>query len=110
MTVDEVRGLISSFEAVTESTPFAPDRPVFKDATSGRVFAILSGHERPDQQITVKVPPDRVDQLLSEYRSAHTAYKLNKRHWVNLSLEGDIPDDILSILIIESYWLVRSRG
>ncbi|MEU9987654.1 MmcQ/YjbR family DNA-binding protein [Streptomyces sp. NPDC048045] len=106
MTVDDVRELALSFAGVSESRPFAPDRVVFKTTANNKVFAILSGHEFPDDQVTVKADPERVIELLERFEAVHPAYKLNKRHWVNISLAGDVPDELIQKLIGDSHDLV----
>lgn len=98
--------LALSFAGVSESRPFAPDRVVLKTAANKKVFAILSGHEFPDDQVTVKADPERVVELLERFEAVHPAYKLNRRHWVNISLAGDVPDELIQKLIGDSHDLV----
>ncbi|MFD7498211.1 MmcQ/YjbR family DNA-binding protein [Streptomyces sp. NPDC059832] len=106
MTVDDVRELALSFAGASESRPFAPDRVVFRAAANNKVFAILSGHEFPDDQVTVKADPGRVTELQHRFEAVHPAYKLNKQYWVNISLAGDVPDELIRELIENSHDLV----
>ncbi|MCS5717736.1 MmcQ/YjbR family DNA-binding protein [Herbiconiux sp. CPCC 205763] len=108
MTVEQLRNLLLSLDGVAESRPFKPDRAVFKIEATNRVFAILSGHEFPDPQVTVKVEPGHSAELQLEYESVRPGYHMNKRNWVNVSLVGDVPDDIISVLAIESFRMVRA--
>ncbi|WP_107450014.1 MULTISPECIES: MmcQ/YjbR family DNA-binding protein [unclassified Streptomyces] len=43
------------------------------------------------------------------FEAVHPAYKLNKlnkRYWVNISLTGDLPDELIRELIEDSHDLV----
>ena len=56
--------------------------------------------------MTVKADPERVAELQESFEAVHPAYKLNKQHWVNLSLAGYVPDELIRELIGDSYDLV----
>jgi len=110
MTVNDVRRLAMSLSGTSESRPFAPDRVVFKSAANNKVFAILSGHEFPEDQVTVKADPNDVILLTHQYRSVGPAYKQNKKHWVNVVLDGDVPQEMIESMIKTSYAFVIPKN
>ncbi|GAA4266003.1 MmcQ/YjbR family DNA-binding protein [Frondihabitans peucedani] len=109
MNREQLRRHALSFDGAGESSPWAPDRLVFK-ASNGKVFAVLSGAEWADDQVTLKLPPEEVSAVRETFAGAHPAYKLNKRTWVNLSLEADVPDDRILEMLNSSFAAVASAS
>lgn len=51
--------------------------------------------------------PCAPDTLLSGGAGAFPAYHMNKRHWINLALDGSFPEDEFYRLVDERYLLTR---
>jgi len=89
----------------TEEFPFPryPERSVFKVA--GKVFAISSLSARP-LRISLKCDPELALQLRATHGSIQPGYRLNKRHWNTVTLDGELPDELIGTMIEDSYDLV----
>jgi predicted DNA-binding protein (MmcQ/YjbR family) len=108
MDLDAFRTVCDGLPGAEESYPFGPDTPVFK-AANGKVFAILSTPGGPTPTATLKCDPDDGAALRAQYSGVIPGYHMNKRHWITVSLDGDVADDLLTELAAESHRLVRPR-
>jgi len=93
-----------SMPGATETFPFDPGVSVFK-APSGKMFAITAESSEP-LDVSVKCDPDISEALRAEFESIMPGYHLNKRHWITITLGGDVPDRRVRQLIQDSYDLV----
>ena len=96
-----------SMSGATETFPFDPGVSVFK-APSGKMFAIASESSEP-LDVSVKCDPEISEALRHEFASIAPGYHLNKRHWITITLGGDVPDRRVRELIEDSYDLVAGR-
>lgn len=94
------------FKGSEGSYPFGPDARVFK--VMGKMFALVSQNETPSR-VTLKCAPADGEILVSQYESVTPGYYMNKRHWITISLVGEVPDQILIDLANGSYDLVVSK-
>ena len=95
-----------SMPGTTETFPFDPAVSVFK-APNGKMFAIAA--QPPTPRRHVKCDPDISEALRAEFTSIVPGYHLNKRHWITITLGGDVPDRRIRQLIEDSYDLVAGR-
>jgi predicted DNA-binding protein (MmcQ/YjbR family) len=94
--------------------PFGDDVDVVKvgqDPAGGRhaggkMFALV-GVDEP-ARATLKVDPDRGEELVREHASITPGYHSSKRHWITLALDGSLDDELLDELVEDSYDLVVS--
>ena len=93
-------------KGATVSYPFGPEVLVYK--VIGKMFALVA-HEEAMPRINLKCAPADAEVLVSEYASIIPGYHMNKRHWITVSLMGDLPEDLLVDLINDSYNLVVSK-
>jgi predicted DNA-binding protein (MmcQ/YjbR family) len=104
MTAAELRRWCLSMPGAVEERPFGPETSVFK--VRGKIFAISALRSTP-LTVSVKCDPD----LGALLRGAHDAivpgYHLNKRHWITVTLNSDVPDRTVRDLIEDSYDLVK---
>jgi predicted DNA-binding protein (MmcQ/YjbR family) len=104
MTGDALTALCLSMTGATETFPFEAGVPVFK-APNGKVFAIVT--ERASAVgVSVKCDPALSEALRAQYRSIEPGYHLNKKHWITVTLGGDVPDERVRELVLDSYELV----
>ncbi|MFC3095710.1 MmcQ/YjbR family DNA-binding protein [Alteromonas sediminis] len=86
-----------------ECFPFGPDTAVFK--VSGKMFALHSIHQgRPI--INVKGIPEENQSLCDVFADVIPGYHMNKKHWVTVFLDGDVPKGEIERLIDQSHKLV----
>jgi predicted DNA-binding protein (MmcQ/YjbR family) len=85
-----------------ETLPFDDDTLVYK--VSGRMFAMIS-ISTPDH-FAVKCHPDRALLLRDRYAEITPGWHLNKRHWNDVSIVGELTDSFLRSEIRHSYFAV----
>ena len=108
MTWEELREHCLSLTGATETFPFEPTVSVFK-AANGKVFGITTDKADPID-ISVKCDPAVAEALRAQYESIAPGYHLNKRHWITVTLNRDVPDERVRELVLDSYELVAPRA
>ena len=103
----ELRAYCLSLPGAVESFPFEPAVSVFK-AANLKMFAISAESVAPFD-ISVKCDPEIGEALRATYQSIVPGYHLNKRHWITITLGGDVPDDRVRELVLDSYLLVAPK-
>jgi predicted DNA-binding protein (MmcQ/YjbR family) len=99
----ELRGQCLALPGVTEEFPFNDEVSVF--TVGGKMFA-LSHLDGEPLQLSVKCDPDLAVQLRGSYPAIAPGYHLNKRHWNTITLDGSLPDQMVTDLLGDSYDLV----
>ena len=90
----------------TEEYPFGPEALVFK--VRGKMFALLAKDDKPPR-ITLKCEPDNAVQLCDQYSSISPGYYMNKKHWITISLDGEISKGAIIQFLDDSYNLVVNK-
>jgi predicted DNA-binding protein (MmcQ/YjbR family) len=103
MNRDELKGRCLALPGASEEFPFGDEVSVFK--VGGKMFA-LSHLDGEPLQLSVKCDPDLAAQLRASYPAIAPGYHLNKRHWNTLTLDGSLPDQMVTDLLADSYDLV----
>lgn len=98
----ELEALLSSFRGAEASYPFGPAARVYK--VRGKMFAFVSQEGAPS--VTLKCGPEDGELLVGQFEAVSPGYHMNKRHWLTVALEGDVPDDLLRGLAEDAYGLV----
>lgn len=93
---------LSSFPGAEASYPFGPDALVYK--VRGKMFALVEQTDAPT--VTLKCVPEDGELLVSQFEAVKPGYHMNKRHWLTISLAGDVSDTMLGGLAKDSYALV----
>lgn len=113
MDIVTFREYCLSLPEAEETLPFDDETLVYKVA--GRMFAMIS-ISRPDH-FAVKCHPDRAVLIRDRYAEITPGWHLNKRHWNDVSIVGELSDSFLKAEIRHSYIAVvrnnvmpRSRG
>ena len=105
MTWDELRSWCLSLPGAEETFPFEPGAAVFKVA-NGKMFAVSATTSEP-LDISVKCDPGLGEMLRRDYEAIVEGYHLNKRHWITITLNADVPDARVKELVQDSYELVK---
>ena len=106
MDIVTFREYCLSLPEVEETFPFDDDTIVYK--VSGRMFAMIS-ISRPDH-FAVKCHPDRAVLLRDRYAEITSGWHLNKRHWNDVSIVGELSDAFLKAEIRHSYFAVVHKN
>jgi len=110
MNWKQLRAACLALPGAIETFSFGPGCSVFK-AANGKMFAVSVTSSEP-LDVSVKCDPDRAADLRRRYDAIVEGYHLNKRHWITVTANADVPDAMLRELIEDSYDLVAgvSRG
>jgi predicted DNA-binding protein (MmcQ/YjbR family) len=103
MNGEELKANCLALAGACEEFPFNDEVSVFKVA--GKMFALCSLDDRP-LQVSVKCQPDLAVQLRAAHPAIVPGYHLNKRHWNTITIDGSLPDQLVSEMIVDSYDLV----
>jgi len=100
MNIEEIREFALSLPHVTEDMPFGPDALVLR--IGSKIFCLLelSGHW---QFYNLKVNPDYSVELQDRYSSVRPGFHMNKRHWISIDFNSNIPIDIEKNIIRHAY-------
>ncbi len=108
MTWEALRAYCLSLPGATETFPFEPTVSVLK-AGNGKMFGVTT--EKPEPvDISVKCEPAIGEALRAQFTSIVPGYHLNKRHWITITLNGEVPDERVRELVLDSYELVAPRA
>lgn len=106
MTADQLRKWCLGMPVAEQTFPFGPSTSVFK--VGGKIFAISALESEP-LEVSVKCEPVLGEALRAAHESVAPGYHLNKRHWITVTLGGDLEDQRVPELIEDSYDLVKPK-
>ena len=101
MNIEEYRDYCLSVKGATEFMPFGENVLVFKVMDKMFTFATLqpkNGRFWAD----MKCAPDKAEELIEQYRDIFWGPFSDKKHWITVYLEGDVPDKLIKELINHS--------
>ncbi len=105
MNIEELREYCLSKLEVTESFPFDEDTLVFK--VKNKIFALFALEK--GNNLVLKCDPDRAIDLRAHYSAIEGAYHMNKTHWNQIDLLGDVSSKLILEFVDHSYALVVSK-
>ncbi|MDE7179622.1 MAG: MmcQ/YjbR family DNA-binding protein [Muribaculaceae bacterium] len=100
MDIEEVREFGLALPQVTERSPFGPDTLALE--IGGRMFCLMDLSSNCDFYI-LKADPEYSIELRERYESIRPGYHMNKRHWISVDFNGDVPESLQRELIRHSY-------
>jgi predicted DNA-binding protein (MmcQ/YjbR family) len=103
MEARELKAACLAWPGAVEDFPFGDEVSVFKVA--GKMFAICDLDGDP-LQLSLKCEPELAVQLRATYPAIAPGYHLNKRHWNTVTLDGSLPDQMVTDMLGDSYDLV----
>ncbi|WP_433944911.1 MmcQ/YjbR family DNA-binding protein [Paenibacillus sp. SN-8-1] len=87
--------------------PFDPGLPVLY--VGSKMFALLGNHLEVES-VNLKTSPDEAWIQRESYPGAVIpGYHMNKRHWNTVLLNGQVPDEVITAMLQESYQLVVAK-
>jgi predicted DNA-binding protein (MmcQ/YjbR family) len=106
MNKNKLEKFLSGFNGADGSYPFGPEALVFK--VMGKMFALVSQNEKIPR-VTLKCDPVDAEVLVSDFDSIIPGYYMNKKHWITISLTGEVSDEMITDLACGSYKLVVNK-
>ena len=94
---------LAALPAAESGHPFGPEALVYK--VYGKMFALVTQQQTP-ARLTLKVRPADGEELIGMYESVIPGYHMNKRHWITITLNGELPATMIKELAEKSYRLV----
>lgn len=101
----DVHALCAALPGAVLTFPFGEETAVYR--VGGKIFALTSVDGATS--INLKADPADVTGLVETYESVERGYHMNKKHWVTVQLDGDLPEGLLEELIEESYDLIVDK-
>lgn len=86
-----------SFPKAIKDYPFGEDPLVIK--VNNKMFALINDNN----EISLKCEPFRALEYREMFNGVRPGYHLNKRHWNTISIDSDVPKEIIKAMIKESY-------
>ncbi|MBU1567102.1 MAG: MmcQ/YjbR family DNA-binding protein [Proteobacteria bacterium] len=100
MNKEQLEKFLGGFKGSDKSFPFGPEALVFK--VMGKMFALVSQIEEIPR-VTLKCDPVDGAHLVGQFDSVVPGYYMNKKHWISISLTGELPEGMLTDLAHDSY-------
>ena len=104
MNRDEIKDYFLSKPYAIEDYPFDMVTPVFK--VGGKMFALMSAHEKDRLSINLKNTPEDNILLRQIYEDVIPGYHMNKDHWNTVYCDGNLEDSVVMKMIDDSYRIV----
>jgi predicted DNA-binding protein (MmcQ/YjbR family) len=103
LTLPDLHALMGQKMSAVRETPFGPGVVVYK--IGGKMFAIAP--ETGEASVTLKCDPALSEALRGTYAAITPGYHTNKRHWITIRQDAELPDDEIARLIDHAYDEVR---
>ena len=56
----------------------------------------------------IKCDPDQIEELQDRYEGIRPGYHMNKKHWISVCFNQDVPDSKIRELVRQSYDIVAA--
>lgn len=108
MNVEDFRVFCLSLPSACEKMPFT--REEYSDLIAFTIadkwFCLFNIEER---QCNLKCDPELVVELQEQYQGILPAEHMNKKHWITVKIESDVPNNMICRLVEQSYQLVYGK-
>ena len=111
MNIEEFREYCLSLPDATEATPF---EKFSKGKLTILVFYVNSHmfcyfNVDDFSNITIKCNPAEMAELKEQYQAIGEPFNGDKRYWISIQPNKDLPDEELKVLVRKSYEIVKSK-
>lgn len=109
MNIEDFRTYCLSFKGVNEEMPFgkAPteyDKNLLLFSVLGKWFCFVN--IEIFDFCTLKCTPEQSKELQEKYEGIKPGYHMNKKHWISVRFNEDVPESVIKQLVRQSYELV----
>lgn len=108
MNIEDFREYCLSLPGVTEATPFEKFSKgkwtILVFYVNSHMFCYFNVDEFSN--ITIKCNPAEIPELKEHYQAVGEPFNGNKKYWISVQPNSDLPDDQLKELVRNSYELV----
>jgi predicted DNA-binding protein (MmcQ/YjbR family) len=106
MNLEQLENILISKKSSIKEYPFSDDIMVFK--VMNKMFGLIFLKELPFK-INLKCLPQDSLAYREIYECVNSGYHMNKKHWITITIDGTMKDEILIDMINESYDLVVAK-
>ncbi|MDR0540765.1 MAG: MmcQ/YjbR family DNA-binding protein [Dysgonamonadaceae bacterium] len=101
MNIDELRQHCLSVKGASESLPFDENTLVYK--VMNKIFAYFSLFPKGGEFfVNMKCNPEKSADLMARYKGITFGYYSDKKYWVSVFINSDVPDALIVELIAHS--------
>lgn len=109
MNIEEFRIYCLSFKGVHDKMPFEKatseyDKNLLVFYVMDKWFCFVNVDAF--DFCNIKCNPERIEALQDQYDSIKPGYHMNKRHWISVYFNNDVPDKVIKELVKQSYDIV----
>lgn len=109
MNIEDFRAYCLSLKGVTEKMPFGKatseyDRNLLVFSVLDKWFCFVNIDVF--DFCNLKCDPEQIDELQEHYEGIRPGYHMNKKHWISVCFNQDVPDSKIRELVRQSYDLV----
>ncbi|WP_294473859.1 MmcQ/YjbR family DNA-binding protein [uncultured Bacteroides sp.] len=109
MNIEEFRTYCLSFKGVHDKMPF--ERATSEYDKNLLVFYVMDKwfcfvNVDAFDCCNIKCKPERIEALQDRFDSIKPGYHMNKRHWISVYFNNDVPDKMIKELVKQSYDIV----
>ncbi len=109
MNIEDFRAYCLSFKGAHEKMPF--DKATSKYDHNLLVFCVLDKwfcfvNIDVFDFCDIKCVPEQVEELQERYEGIRPGYHMNKKHWISVYFNRNVPDSKIKELVRQSYDLV----
>ncbi len=105
MNIEDFRNYCLSLPEAKESMPWTD--PQYQNlitfTIAGKWFCLL---DLDNKFCDLKCPVDSVTELQEKYHGIEPAWHMNKKHWIKLVLDSDVPAQEIKTLVKQAYNLI----
>jgi predicted DNA-binding protein (MmcQ/YjbR family) len=105
LTRAEVFAWLDAKPSATSGRPFGPEVVVYK--IGGKMFALVGDKEPPS--FTLKCDPVLAEIMRGQYAAITPGYHTDKRHWISIRQDAELPDAEVTRLFDHAYDIVRAK-
>lgn len=109
MNIEDFRKYCLSFRGVHDKMPFDKatseyDRNLLVFCVADKWFCFVNIDVF--DFCNLKCRPEQIEELRDNYEGIRPGYHMNKRHWVSVYFDSDVPDEMIKELVKQSYDIV----
>lgn len=109
MNIEEFRAYCLSFSGVHDKMPFDKatseyDRNLLVFYVADKWFCFVNIDVF--DFCNIKCPSEQIEDLQERYEGITSGYHMNKKHWISVHFEKDVPDKLIKELVKQSYDIV----
>lgn len=112
MNIEEFRAYCLSFAGTHDAFPFAKatseyDREIIVFYVADKWFCFVNAVAC--DFCNLRCDPERIAGLQEQYEGIGPGWHMNKKHWISVRFESDVPETLLRQLVERSYELAKAH-